>query len=586
MYEILEKIMCVARQNNIKFNSDKLQYFVQQVKYVGSIFSKDCVTPDPERIEALLETQSPRNKKELQMYLGMVNFMRNHIPALSQLITPMRELLKNNVEFQWSGEQEKAFKQIKTIISQTISLSQFNFEKPITIQADASKDALGGCLLQDNVPISFVSRCLTETEKGYAMCEKELLAITFIMSKFHHFIYGHKNIVVHTDHQPLLSIIKKDLHKIKNNRLKRLKMKLFPYQFELKYLPGKYMYVADYLSRNFLMKNVQDDVVMKDMVHTVSKCEVVFSQGKFEWFQNETLSDEDLFKVHQYYQDGWPSSSKELVGEVAHFFKLRYEITHDNGLMYYNEKLIVPKKCRMHILSLAHETHLGYEKIKDKINDVFYWPGLKSDLLNLIQSCKVCQTFQKSKVKDTLISHTIPEIPFLKIGMDFAEFGGKSYLVVVDYYSRWLEVFPVNNKDSEIVIKCCKELFARFGIPEEVVADNNPFGSYAFNKFADLWGFKITNSSPHYHQSNGLAEKGVGILKTMLKKCNEDKGDLSLYLLNYRNSPVAGLTYSPAQLMFSKNLRTRFPSSIESLKPKILENPLKQFEGIKNKQAD
>jgi hypothetical protein len=68
-----------------------------------------------------------------------------------------------------------------------------------------------------------------------------------------------------------------------------------------------------------------------------------------------------------------------LVGEIVHFFKLRSEITLENGLMYCN-KLIVPKKCRHFLLNLAHETHLGYDKLKDKLNDKFYWPGLKTDL--------------------------------------------------------------------------------------------------------------------------------------------------------------------------------------------------------------
>lgn len=85
---------------------------------------------------------------------------------------------------------------------------------------DASKSALGGCMLQKGKPITFVSRCLTETEEQYAQIEKELLAITFVLTKLHDYIYGHKNATVLTDHQPLLSIVAKDLYKIKNNRLK------------------------------------------------------------------------------------------------------------------------------------------------------------------------------------------------------------------------------------------------------------------------------------------------------------------------------------------------------------------------------
>jgi len=94
-----------------------------------------------------------------------------------------------------------------------------------------------------------------------------------------------------------------------------------------------------------------------------------------------------------------------------------------------------------------------------------------------------------------------------------------------------------------------KKLFSRFGVPKIIVAGNNPFNSLEFKTFTKDWDVVVVICSPNYHKSNGLVEKAVSIAKYMLKKLNEERGDLSLYLLNYRNTPVAGLNYSPTQIL-------------------------------------
>lgn len=154
-----------------------------------------------------------------------------------------------------------------------------------------------------------------------------------------------------------------------------------------------------------------------------------------------------------------------------------------------------------------------------------------------------------------MLSHSIPDIPFYKIAIDIAEFGGKSYLIIEDYYSRWLEILKLYNKTSDAVIDVLKELFSRLGVPKKVIADNMPFGSLKFSQFSIEWNFQIITSSPHYAQSNGLAERGVGIAKDMLRKSDYTGLDINLFLLTYRNTPIAGVQYSPAQLLMSRELR-------------------------------
>ncbi|XP_035209444.1 uncharacterized mitochondrial protein AtMg00860-like [Stegodyphus dumicola] len=96
--------------------------------------------PDPDRIKAITELQEPRNKHELQRVLGMCNYLRKFVPHFSEKTAILRELLKNKVEWQWLQLHSKAFRELKKLISNAPVLGIFDSSKPITIQADSSKD--------------------------------------------------------------------------------------------------------------------------------------------------------------------------------------------------------------------------------------------------------------------------------------------------------------------------------------------------------------------------------------------------------------------------------------------------------------
>lgn len=115
------------------------------------------------------------------------------------------------------------------------------------------------------------------------------------------------------------------------------------------------------------------------------------------------------------------------------------------------------------------------------------------------------------------MNHDIPDSPFDKVGVDIAHYGGKEYLVMVDYFSKWVEVSKLKWKTAQEMIKKCKKIFARFGIPSVLIADNVSFNSVLFKTFSKDWRIEIQNSSPKYPRSNGLSEKYVGIVKNMLK---------------------------------------------------------------------
>jgi len=236
-----------------------------------------------------------------------------------------------------------------------------------------------------------------------------------------------------------------------------------------------------------------------------------------------------LAKVLTYCKKGWPKVCK-TDGELKHYWKLRNEIMINNELLYYETRILVPKSLRKYVIYKLHETHLGITKTKARAKQLFYFSGINSQIENYILSCPICLKFSKSKIKEPLLAHGIPDIAFYKIAMDIAELGGDNYLIVIDYYFRWIEILKLKDKTSDTVIDLLINLFSKFRIPKEIVSDNIPFGSVRINVFAKDWNFKLTKSSPYYAQSNGLDEKVVGIAKDMLKKVSlQEKIFLSIY---------------------------------------------------------
>lgn len=581
--QILEQVFERARKYNIKFNLSKFQYCKNEVKYLGVKFSKNGMLPDPEKIEVIRQLKSPNNKTELQRVLGMVNYLRAFIPKLSEITSPLRELLKKNVVWLWTENHTKVFEDMKKLICSPQILSPYDPNLPIEVQCDASKDAIGFCMLQKGRPVHFGSRSMNDAEVNYAQIEKEHLAICFAVNKLHNYIYGHNDVTVHTDHLPLVSIAVKPLNKIANNRLKRLKLKLIDYNLKIKYLPGKYMYIADFLSRCGIKTPGFKDPLMDDYIHTVQANEIVIDEPRLKLFQTKTLSDETLSLINEYLHNGWPDV-KQLQGEIKHYYNIRNEIQENDDLLYFGDRLLVPQTLRKLVLETLHETHLGVSKIIRKMKQCFYWPGVSSDVTNIVSACKVCQKFAKSKTKCPMLNHDIPNLPFSKIGVDIAEFQGHSYLVLVDFYSRWIEAAKVNSKNSKTLIEKLKEIFSRFGIPKLMIADNVPFASLEFKQFSSEWDFKITTTSPYFSQSNGLSEKAVGIVKDMLKKCKETKQSLEMYLLNYRNSPVSNLEFSPSQLLNSRHVRSKIPLREEMLRPHVVPDTI--HENMLQKQKE
>ena len=217
---------------------DKCVINSSSLTYIGHELSSEGVKPDKMKLKAISEMPAPTDRKGVMRLLGTVNYLSKFISNMSQVTEPIRLLL------------ETAFNQIKELLTSNLVLKYFDVSKPVTVQCDASKSGLGAVLFQDDQPVAYASRSLTETDTRYEQIEMELLSAVFALEKFNQYTFG-KQVMVESDHKSLETIVKKPLTNAPP-RLQRMLLCLQKYDFVIQYKPGTQMYISDMLSRAYV----------------------------------------------------------------------------------------------------------------------------------------------------------------------------------------------------------------------------------------------------------------------------------------------------------------------------------------------
>ena len=191
----------------------------------------DGYKPAKGKVQAIVKMSTPSCKKEVQSFIGLINYLSKFSPRLSELALPIRQLAKDKVAFNWGPEHQAAFKLVKNEIAATPILAYYDPKKTTVLQTDASINGLGTCLLQDEKPVYFASKALTEAQQGYVAIELESLAVAWAMEKFHHFLYGN-HFILETDQKPLETILSRSFNQA-TTRLQRILIRTFPNSFSV-----------------------------------------------------------------------------------------------------------------------------------------------------------------------------------------------------------------------------------------------------------------------------------------------------------------------------------------------------------------
>ena len=305
------------------------------------------------------------------------------------------------------------------------------------------------------------------------------------------------------------------------------------------------------------------------MVHSLVN-NLPVSTDKMGELKEATRTDETLQQLKFTIRRGWPRKMGSLPQELQHCWNLRDELHEAEGLLFLGDRVVVPRKLMPYMLQLIHESHQGADKCKTRGRTVLYWPGMSQDIETIVGRCHICLKFRANNPKEPLIPHDVQERPWQKVAADIRTFKSRDYIVAVDCYSKYPEIALLENKTASNVIIHLKSIFARHGIPEEMMSDNMPFASQEFTNFGRDWGLKLTTSSPNFPQSNGQSERAVQTLKRILKKADYEGRDPYVALLEYRNTPVAGALFSPAQMLMSRMLRAKLPARSRLLTPQVV----------------
>ena len=220
-------------------------------------------------------------------------------------------------------------------------LSYYDPKKPVTLSVDASSQGLGAVLYQEGKPVAYASRALTSTGQKYAQIEKETLAIVFGTTKFYQFLFG-RQVIVTSDHKPLEYIFNKPLHKAPL-RLRKMLLALQRYDLRIVYKPGKELFLADALSRNYL-KEMKETLVQELEINEVHlTAHLPISPEKYQEFQKATAEDPVMQAVQIAVIEGWPKNKATAEAEIKQYWACKDEISCVDGLLFKGNKLIVPK---------------------------------------------------------------------------------------------------------------------------------------------------------------------------------------------------------------------------------------------------
>ncbi|XP_059061528.1 uncharacterized protein K02A2.6-like [Achroia grisella] len=580
--ERLKMLLDRARQVGIKFNIAKCEFCVPQVTYLGHKFNSEGMHVDNNKLKAIKDMPKPQDRKSLERFLGMINYLSKFIPNYSQVAPPLRQLLKKDTVWQWDSIHDAAVQRLKELVCGAPVLALYSLTEPVVLSVDASSCALGAVLLQGGRPVEFASSTLTETQSRYAQIEKELLAIVYALERFHQYIFGRKNVVVETDHKPLEALFNKSLNSVPA-RLQRMMLRAQAYNFKVIYKPGKYMHIADALSRaplSELMKDHISDEITEQSCFLIQN--IRFSDSKIRAVRDATEKDDECKSIIRYIMRGWPSNKFDVDELVRSQWSYNESFEYIDGIIFKDNLVYIPRRLRTEMIQRVHDGHMGIDRCKRHARDVMFWPGMSRDVERAVRRCAACVERAHRPPREPLVPHNIPDLPWAKVGSDLFQCGKKYFLLLVDYFSNFIEVSPLTSINSKAVILAMKDHFSRHGIPQELVTDNGPaYASKEFKMFSESWDFDHTTTSPNYPQSNGRSERSVQIIKNILIKSMKSGTDFYLGLLNFRATPRDGID-APSQLLMGRRLNTRLPSHICKLYP--FRDNTNQYKTIISKQ--
>ncbi|KAL0819744.1 hypothetical protein ABMA28_007792 [Loxostege sticticalis] len=556
----LEEVLKLLQTGGLTLKLSKCNFFQSKLDFLGFEVSAEGIRPGSRKTEAVSKFPAPRNQHELRQFLGLSGFFRRFIKNYSSITSSLTDLLKKDVSWAWNSSHEQAFNEIKKMLTQRPLLSLYNPEADTQLHTDASKDGLAGILMQSNdsgifQPVSYFSRKTTPDERKLHSYELETLAVIASLNRFRVYLIGVPFKIVTDCNALRYTLTKRDIIP----RVARWWVQLQEYDCSIEYRPGSRMTHVDALSRN-------------SVEQTQPECHVLDSFAVEEigqdWLSTVQSADEEVKRIKEVLSN--PDS--EQVKDYCTNFKLKNDRVY--RLVGDQLKWLVPKGVRWQIVKRNHDDvgHCGFDKTLERIKKHYWFAKMRRFVKKYVASCLECAHHKAPGGKREGELHPIEKvsIPFHTIHADHlgpfikSKKGNCYLLVIIDGFTKYINISPVKNTKSLTTIKVLKEHISYFGVPSRLITDKgSSFTSKIFKDFITSYGIKHIENAVATPRANGQVERYNRTILDALstsshgsnsKEWDENIADIQVGLNTMSNKTTQK---SPSELLFGFNITSR-----------------------------
>ena len=553
----------------IKPKFDKIGH--SEMRCLGHVVSAAGIAIDPSKLEAIQEWPLPTTCKELASFLGLCSFVRRHVRHYAELTGPLEEA-KTHEPLIHTEETVRCFETLKQALIQSPILSYPDYDKPFHIATDASQTGVGGVLFQPandsehitphNI-VAIASKKLNETQTRWPAYKKELFGVVHCLRKFHTYVWGRYDLVVHTDHKPLTYIF---LSSKLSPALQQWLDVLLDYTFEIRHRDGILNVIPDTLSRMYGAAYSQSPVWGVNGQ---------FPTAPFTLVEEGEGSASNAVNTPSHTLPHTPTHSPQSAASKDNIQCNSASINaSDSSIVLKIELEKRGKTCpdtveeKAELIAKAHQFgHFGREAVfKHLWNQGYWWPSIRSDINNHLADCDACTRYVVVKAgyhPATPITATGPGDHMqidTSVHLPVSPDGYTALLVCVDVYTGFVILRALKQTTAEIVANELWSIFSIIGLPKILQSDNGPeFVNDVLQTLVTITGIERRFISPYNPRADGKVERSIGTVMMIIKKMLHGTSNHWPLFVNFAqltfNNKVSSLTGStPFALMFGRTL--------------------------------
>ena len=545
----LEQTFQRLREAGLTLRGSKCQIGMAQVTYLGHTFSREGMSPDSSKVDAVVNWPQPKDEAEVRQFLGLASYYRKYIDKFADMAAPLYQLTQKDTPFQWTKESEESFQRLKACLTEAPVLAYPSFGKQastMVLQTDASNVGLGAVLEQDQRVIGYASRTLTKAEANYSVIQRECLAIVWAMKQFSHYLLG-RTFQLMTDHAPLQWLAEQKMEGL----LCRWALAIQKFSFGIVYRKGTANGNADALSRR---REPESEALHAALTTVYSG----FTAEEIRQAQKQEDTIQQLYSALQSKQH--PPLRNWKRPPMRRYAQLWSQLVTVDGIVCRkyqpgptSDTVVVPllpETLHQKALSMCHDSpaagHQGTQKTLERIRREAYWVNMAQDV---DRYCRECITCQKSKlpmpVRSPLTNIPIGR-PWQMIAIDILEVpvstkNNRYLLVIQDYFTKWVDARPLPDQTAIRITAELVKLFCTYGVPEIVHSDQGRnFESSIVQSTLEAFGVKKSRTTPYHPQGDGMVERFnrslLQLLRTYVERQEDWEQHLPLALYAYRTA--------------------------------------------------